>query len=343
MRQYILNKLKENYGENFLQSNGPVYLLHELIGKKRVIEMGSIDLGSTEEEINKSFEEMFKTYPSDKFYCVYYTTVEYKSEKAKEEFLQKYYKGDSRIPETTISSADLNYTDSYRLRVTFFNKEEYERLPTCFDELYDFYNYSDQVVFYKYYDDFLYQREIEDAQKWAEKNNMYILQPINKKDFLIERYGFIRDLGKNIKKLKEATKEKLGDLFISWDTGLDICLRVNQYKGENYLIISESSKIHPDQYYKKDFKALKKLAIDKKFKTEKEVAQFFKDNITVQRQVIQPGEVTAKIYDDYTIVDMHDWLRLIPLPSEQQTYNMKNWGEAQAAMKDILNQNEKCK
>jgi len=335
MTDYIIKKLKDYYNDGFLKASCVVYLLHVYIGKKKAIEIHTKNLGSTEEEINCALDELFKTYPSDKFYCVFSHTTEYKSEKAKKEFLEKYYKGDSRIPEMPVSIEDMNYTDSFGIRVRFINKQEYENLPTSLDE-FDFYDYSEQIVFYKYYDDSLYQKEKEAAQKWFEKNNSYLLKPLNKKEYLIERYGFIRDLGKNIKKLKEAIQEKLGDLFVSWNVENDISLRVTRHEGKKYLVITENSKTAPDQYIHKDFISLKKLIVDKKFKTDQEVAQFIKDNLSIERILIRPEEATEKKYDDYTIIDTHEWIRMPTSPTEQKKYDLKDWSHVQSTINDIL-------
>jgi hypothetical protein len=338
MKEYINNKHKTYYTDRFLQSPGPVYLLHDLIGKKVAVELGSVNLGSTEEDINRAFKEIFKTYPEDKFYCIFYTTTEYKSEKAKKEFLEKYYKGNSRIPETYISAQDMNYTDSFGLRIAFVNREDYEKRHTYFDS-FDFKEYEEQVVFFKYYDDSLYQKEKENAQKWFEKHDKYLLTPLNKNDYLIKRHGFIRDIGKNIKKLKEATEEKYGDLFISWETSIDICLKIQEHNNQNYIVIREKTEEDAVSFFKKDYNSLTELAFDKKFKTEKEVTQFIKDNLAVQRLMILPEEVTEKIYDDHIIIDLHDWLRLPTSSLKQQQYNLKNWSDVQSTFANILEQN----
>jgi hypothetical protein len=338
MKEYIINKLKTYYNEGFLQSSGPVYLLHDFIGKKLAVEMGTATLGSSQEEIDCSLEEMFKSYPEDKFYCIFYTTTGYKSEKAKKEFLEKYYKENSRIPEYNISEEDINYTDSFGLRVVFINRTEYENRYTYFDE-FSFKEYEDQVVFFKYYDDSLYLKEKEVAQKWAEQYDKYLLAPINKKEYFIERYGFIRDIGKNISKLKEATEERYGDLFISWVAPDDIYLRLQEHGDKKYIIIRERGDINPDRLFKKDYESLSKLVSDKKFKTEKEVTQFIKENLVSRRLVIQVEEVTEKIYDNHIILDQHDWLRL-PETKETKKYDLKNWGNVQTVINDILKTTE---
>lgn len=336
MKEYILENLKEYYKDNFLQADKPVYLLHDLIGKKKVVELDTKNLGSAKEEIDSALEEIFNAYPSDKFYSIFYYITEYKSEKAKKEFLQKYYKENSRIPEIPISIQDMNYTDAFGIRIAFADKEQYENLPTYFT-ITDFYNYSEKIVFFKYYDDYLYQKERESAQKWFEQNNRYLLKPLNKEEFLIERYGFIKDLGKNIEKLKEDTQEKYGDLFISWNEENSIFLMIRNHEATSYLVIQDLQKCLPPDV-RPDYESLGKLIVDKKFKTEKEVAQFIKDNLVSKKCVIFPQEATEKLYEEYKIIDMHEWLRLSSL-SDQKMYDIKDWSEVKSAINDILKYN----